>query len=53
MKIHLTFTILKLFQSKILLHSASKRTIIVKYNEKQINTEGMRNPVNIDVNVFG
>lgn len=45
MKIHLTFTILKLFQSK--------RTIIVKYNEKQINTEGMRNPVNFDVNVFG
>ena len=47
MKIHLTFTILKLFQSK--------RTIIVtgKYNEKQINTEGMRNPVNIDANVFG
>ena len=26
---------------------------MVKYNEKQINVEGMRNPVNMDVHVHG
>ena len=25
----------------------------VKYNEKQINVEGMRNPVNMDVHIHG
>lgn len=35
------------------LYSASKRTIMVMYNEKHNNIEGMRNPVYMDVHVFG